>query len=380
MVSLNLTFVKDSLWLVCYYSHMKLLNSFLMMTALALLSGCATGPIPQSINEKPLTRIAAIDATGLFAANWDARTLALVQSGLSLVDLNSKEKQKLSSDSPVALAFSPDSSVLAAAFPTAKNETRLTQYSSQGQLLHETILPIALTQLVWSARGDLLVTGYVLKKYSFGGDLQQLLYRVNGAEVTETVLSGTTLKLATVKLTAAIMAKVQPVAFSQTGDELVFVHLHDPPQFPPYLELVYYSWQVGKSRSLQKLPLQKLALDWGKTQSVTVQSSVGALTFALWPTAEETESLPSTKVYRFDTGRLYAGEELLADWGKDAKLQRLSGGRFLLSSRKALYLGDGLRPELSEPYSEKQWTLRRWRFQGLITSEEYQKLLREENP
>jgi hypothetical protein len=47
--------------------------------------------------------------------------------------------------------------------------------------------------------------------------------------------------------------------------------------------------------------------------------------------------------------------------------------------KNVLWRGAGLRSEPQQIYSEKEWTLRRWRFEGLITADEYQKLLREEN-
>ena len=360
---------------------MKSFFSVVAITSLALLCGCGAGLPPQSPSRQPLVQVAAVDETGPFSATRDGRKLAVARSGLQLLDLDSTARQTLAQDSPTALSWSRDGATLAAAYTVAEYETRLELYSAQGELLHETLLPVALSALAWSARGDLLATGFALKNYSFGSDLHQALYRLAGAELEESVLSDTTLKPATARLLKSIMASVQPAAFSADGDELVYLHLHDPPQFPPYLELRYHSWPADRGRSLQQLPLQMLQLDWDVSgESVTLHSAQGALTIDLWPTPDAAESPSVIPNYRFADGRLFAGQELLADWGEGARLQILPDGRFLLAVRRRLYLGDGLRAEILARYSEKSWALRRWRFEELITPAEYQQLLRKDQP
>ena len=360
---------------------MKKRFSLAAITSLVLLCGCVVGSPPQSINNNPLVEIAVIDDVGLFAADRDGQKVAVAKNGLLLLDLDSSSKHKLSPDQPIALSWNPDGSVLAAAFSIADYETRLKLYSAQGELLHETVLPAALSQMVWSVRGDLLVTGFALKAFSFGASLQQFLYRVNGADVVTTVLSDTTLRLTTMQRFLPVMPGILPMAFSPSGDELVYVQLHEPPQFQPYMQLLYQNWQVGEGRSLQKMPLQTLQLTWGKSeQSVMVNSANGVHKLDLWPTAEGSLNQSVAGRYSFTNGHLYDGEELVADWGESAQLQILSAGRFLLSVKNVLYLGDGLQVEENESHREKSWILRRWRFEGLITPDEYLDLLREENP
>ncbi len=359
---------------------MKTLFTALVLPLTVLLFGCAAGSPPQAINENSLIRVAATDKTGMFSANQEGHKIAVVRGGLHLYDFESGSSKKISSDQPVALAWSADGLVLAAVFPVADYETRLARYSAQGELLHEALLPVAFNQMDWSARGDLLVMGYVLKLFSFGADLQQILYNMTDEDVVATVLSDTTLRLSTVKKLAKIMRDVLPVAFSPAGDELVYLHLHEPPQFSPYLKLIYKNWQVANGRSLQEMPLQRVQVVWEKpAQSVAVRTADGVLKLDLWPTVEDVISQSTTNHYRFVSGLLYDGDELLADWGEGAQLQILPDGRFLMAANNVLWRGDGLRSEPQESYSERAWTLRRWRFEGLITADEYQKLLKEEN-
>lgn len=359
---------------------MKTFLTAIFLPFVVFLSGCAADLPPQAINENSLVRVAALDESGLFAANHNGRKVAVSKDGLRLLDLSGSQK-KLSPNHPVALAWSPDGLVLAAAFLVADYETRLTRYSAQGELLSEALLPVKLSQMLWSARGDLLLTGFALKAYSFGGDLLQMFYRVNDEEIVETLLSNTTLKLATMQQLLSIMQKILSVAFSSSGDEFVYVHLHDPPQFRPYLRLVYHNWRADMRRPLQRVPLQAVHIGWDQYEdSVVIQSANGVHNIDLWPTADDSVGQPVVDPYRFIDGRLYDGEQLLANWGEGARLQILSDGRFLLAVKKALYQGDGLRAGLIDAYSERAWTLRRWRFEGLVTPEEYLKLLREETP
>jgi len=355
---------------------MKSLSYALVLTCLIFLSGCVAGSPPQAINETPLVRVANIDVTGLFAADEGGQKVAIARSGFYLLDLESGFRQKLSSDSPVALAWGLDGSSLAVAFPSADYETRLVLYTSQGVLLYETLLPVALSQMVWSDRGDLLVTGFALKVYSFGGNLRQGLYKVTREEVLETVLSDTTLKPSTLKSLVSIMQKVQPVVFSPQGDELVFAKLHDPPAFQPYLQLRHMNWESGVERSLRKIPLQPLQLNWDDAKgSVAVMAQSSSFSLSLWTSAESSAEQRHLPSYRFSAGRLYESETLLADWGTESRLQILVDGRYLLAQNGQLYLGDGLKAVPRIAYSERSWTLRRWRFEGLITQDEYLNLL-----
>jgi hypothetical protein len=357
---------------------MRSIFSAVVITAFVLLSGCVSGPPPQAINETPLTHVTDVDPTGLFAADQDCRNLAVSRKGLQLLDLESGSRQKLSSESPTALAWSTDRSALAAAFPIADYETRLELYSAQGALIHETLLPIVVSQMVWSSRGDLLVTGFALKVYSFGGNLRQALYRVTTEQVVEKVLADTSLKPATTKKLMPIMQSVQPVVFSAQGDELVFAKLHDPPAFSPYLQLRYMNWESGVERSLVKIPLQPIQFFWGGSENfVGVMAQAENFSLSLWPSAEGSAEQLRVPFYQFAKGRLYYGEKLVTDWGDEARLQILVDGRYLLAQKGRLYLGEGLQPVSRSVYNEKAWTLRRWRFEGLITSDEYLNLLEE---
>ncbi len=356
---------------------MKLL---LLLPFISLLFslGCVAVP-PQPVGENPLVQIATLGSDNLFSANQDGSTVAVVKGGLSFVDLSSRSHQKLSSEVPIALSWNHDGSILASTFKVAAYETRLVLYSQSGVTLNEFSLPVALSQITWSARGDLLVTGFLLKTFTFGGNLRQLLYQIDSGKVQEIVLSDSTLRPSIVRQLEPVLKSFLPVVFSPYGDELVFLNLHDPPEFPPYLELTYKNWQVADAVPLQRLSAQPFELAWtSSVDSVELRSGPMVDLVRLWPEATRSVDLLPTQSSRFEAGRLYIGEDMLADWGETAQFQALADGTFLLGLKGTLYLGDGLPSVPHNTYNEKQWNLRRWRYEGLITPDEYLNLLQEE--
>jgi len=351
---------------------------FSTLIILSFVAACATGTPPGSIPDHPLRPLADIDDSGLFSASQYGTKVAFTNDGLYLLDPDSGDKKKLSSAKPIALAWSPDGLSLAAAFERADFETELLVYSAGGVVMNEAIIPVALSQLYWSSRGDLLAVGFVLKVYSFGGNLRQLLYRIDDDTLEETLLTDSTFRPSLAKQLKPLLQSMLPVSFSPQGDELVFLYLLDPPLFSPYFQLLYQNWQVDKPRELHKTPLQTMSFNWDPSgNTVNVQSEEGLQTLNLWPSEGKAVAPSKAETYRFIDGRFYHGQELLADWGEKSQIQILEDGKFLLSVNRSLYLGDGLKSHSASTYNETEWNLRRWRYEELVTPSEYQKLLEE---
>lgn len=351
---------------------------FFCLIIFALATSCVKAPLPAPITGHPLLPLADIDNSGLFAANPDGTKIAIARDGLSLFDVNSKTAHDLSLKKPVALAWSPDGLLLAVAFEGADYETELLLYSADGRILKETSLPVVLSQLVWSRRGDLLAAGFALKIYTFGGNLRQLLYTVDLDSVEEILLSDSTLRPALARQVKPLLHNLLPVAFSPQGDELVFLRLHDPPEFSAYFQMLYRNWQVDSARELDKFPLQAMALDWNLNgDSIRIQSETGQQTLKLWPAEVQAMGSSSAEEYRFHNGQLYRGSQLVVDWGDDAQIQWFADGTFLLAVNRQLYRGSGLLKNSAITYNETDWNLRRWRYEELVTPEEYKKLRQE---
>lgn len=350
--------------------------NYSLILLLVLLCGCAPSPHVSSIDGSPLEKISAIEASHLYAVDPAGERVVFSYRGLSLLKLGSDEKQVISLETPTAVAWSRDGRQFSAVFPLPEGQTLLSVYSPAGFTLYETILPVIAGNMAWTVNGEILVSGYSLKVYSFGANLSQSLAVIKNEKVRFIQLTDTTLNPATTKALQPVLQDVLPVLFSPLGDELIYVRLHDPPEFSPYLNVLYKNWQADGARKLLELPLQVVEVGWAGPDLVEVAASGGPHRIDLWPSSVASEK--DNQGYRFNAGRLSRGETLLADWGPDAIFEQITGGRFLLASGKSLYLGAGLAPEFPAEHGQNEWRLRRWRYQGLISSEEFQALLLED--
>lgn len=341
-------------------------------------AGCANVSVPQPVQGLPLARVAGIGEAGLFAADPAGTLVAIARNGLVLHDVVTASAHQVFAEDPVALAWHPEGSVLAAVYPEGEEGIRVLQLSRQGDVLKESFHPVQYSGLCWSAHGELLVSGAALKVYSFGANLQQRLYRFEADDVVETGLSDTTLKPSTARALAPVLGQFLPVLFSPYGDELVFVSLHDPPEFAPYAEVVNHNWPAGVQRSLIELPLQRIGIEPGRrADSVELVLEGGRTPLDVWPGVDRHRD--GVGSLHFEDGRWYHGSKMVADWGAGARLQRFADGRFFVAVNRALYRGTGLPFQAGHGYDEETWTLRRWRAAGLISPAEYVNLLGKES-
>lgn len=363
--------------LTIYYADM--IKPFISLFFVALcLAACAV-KVPHPANEIQLTYISPLDENAGFAATPDGEVVACSHRGLKLREVLTGNEKKISTVKPDFLSWSTDGRQLAAATIEGDESSRLAVYSQEGLLQADLEVPAVITGLKWTAQGELLATGYLLKVYSFGSNLKQSLYRFAGEQISEMVLSDTTLKPSTSKTLAPVMGYVLPVHFSRLGDEMIYVRLHDPPEFPPYLVLVFKNLQAGDDKDLQRLSVQKIQIMEGDDEdAVAVLSREGRSIVRLWPKLENWRY--EDRVYRFVDGRLTQDDVELANWGQGSHAQLLNDGTYLLGVNNRLYLGAGLQSSKAVSYNEKSWLLRRWRHEGLISNEEYYQSLKGLNP
>lgn len=335
------------------------MNSLRILTVffVLVLAGCLAVKAPRSLNDQPLVRLATLDIDGVFASDHSGQRIALGKNGLLVVSADGQEFFRVNEDSPLALSWSPDNNSLAAAFSLGDEITRVVVYTADGTPRFEKKLPVTLDRLIWSRRGDLLVVGHALKIFTFGGNLRQVLYRFDEATLSETLLSDTTIKPTSVKRFKEHLPLLLANSFSSSGDEIVYFRLHDPPEFPAFLQMVHRNWQIGGERLLLRFPVDQFGLEWvADDTAVTVLGRGGAaLTVPVWQGAAEklSEAQPGASIPR------------------TARLQVLQDGSYLLAEGRNLYRGAGLPPAGSRPDDAASWQLRRWRFEGLITPQEY---------
>lgn len=353
---------------LCYSCRMIKSRYFLSLLILPwfglLLTACAELPAPVPPAGTSLQLVTVIDPEEVFAGSPDLNLIALGKGGLQLLDVPSGEVRRLDSQAPLALGWRHDGIQLAAAFAANDGKGRLVIFARDGQVVANSELPGTPVALIWSRRDDLLVAGYNLRTFSFGSSLTQWLVRINGAEQEQTTIGDATLKPATTKAVRDRLSDLLKVAFSPEGDELVVLQLHDPPQFPAYLQATHRNWQVAGERKLVQFPVQPVALHWGAdADELAYRSGPGPWrVLPLWPPAGSSSSITALTA------------DLPEEWGAETRLQRFANGDYLLAGNGRLYIGHHLPPRLDEADAGTAWMLRKWRFEGLISPEEYQEV------
>jgi hypothetical protein len=345
------------------------------------MSGCSAPQIPQYVSETPLVKIVTMQKNGSFSGNLQGSHVAYTSDGLQLFDLINRSAYDLSEDTPQVLAWNTSGTFLAAGFSSGSDSCRLIVVNQNGETVIENIFPINLLDIQWSTRGDLLILGYAIKDFSFGSNLSQTLYVVSDKEHVPIILSDNTIKPRTAQILKPILPALMPSAFSAQGDELVYLRLHDPPEFPSFLQVVFRNWQVPVEQLLGRLEVSqtKLFLQEDIEQVATLDVDGTLTTFPLWEDASVNrlgssgplEQFSPSRQYRYIGGNLYHNDRLIASWPAGARLQFLRNGRFLLAVDSDIYLGEGLNSEFWPEYNQQEWVLRRWLHHGLITYEDY---------
>jgi hypothetical protein len=235
---------------------MKQRSLFLPLLLLCLCcAGCAglptARPLPATVATEPVTTTTA----PLFAVAPTGQRLAVIRDGLRLVAPKGANDTLLTDTVPVALAWSPDSQRLAAAF-TAGGKSTVRIYGSDGGKQGETAIAGNIGAIVWRSPQELLIASSVVTTYTFGTDFQQTLYRWNGTAAPSGVLvHNATLRPSTVRQLGPDIARAFTLALSPLGDAIAFTRLHDPPEFTPYLRIMLRHLDTGTEREVTNIDL-----------------------------------------------------------------------------------------------------------------------------
>jgi hypothetical protein len=361
--------------------------SVLLLLSL-ICAGClATPPVETSL--PPGLTVAPVTAQLLpqspVAVSSDGNLLALVhREGLFLRPLADGIEKQLSTDLPLALAFNPNGTELVAAF-VAVDGSRLRRFAtSTGEVLAEISFPGRCEALL-SREREWLAFVTTLESFRFGGNLRSRLLRWDGVQVpVESALNDTTLDRSTLAVAGGLLATLRP-QLSPHGDEILFLRLHDPPAFDPYIEVVLHHIEAGSDRLVAKLPQLSGAatyLDGGEL----VAYGNGEMVKIVDPWREkESQRLarpghlltapPSGEMLWVDETLLHRdGQVLLSVAPQTQPVSFLGSGRLLLRNNERLWLLRGLPVAASAPQehdTESLQLLRKWRAAGLIDVREY---------
>jgi hypothetical protein len=365
------------------------------VSVLLLLSLACTGclaplpvesPLPSGLTLAPIaTRLVPQSPVAVSA---DGALLALVQSdGLFLRPLNDNVAKKLSTDLPIALAFNPHGTELAAAFVVADG-SRLRRYATNnGEVLGEISFTGRCDALL-NREGEWLIFVTTMEVFRFGGNLNSRLLRWDGERApAESLLNNMTLYHPILAERGDLSATLSP-QLSPHGDEILFLRLHDPPAFNPYFAVVLRHLETGSERLVAKLPQLRVRgaaiyLEGGDLVAYGDGINLVRIVEPWSETEHQRLSLPgyqlaapfSGEMFWVDATLLQRDGQMLLNFAPQTQPVRfLPGGRLLLRDPERLWLLSGLPVMPSEPPeqdAEQLRLLRKWRADGLINVREY---------
>jgi dipeptidyl aminopeptidase/acylaminoacyl peptidase len=358
----------------------------LMLTIAGLGSGCShlplAAPLPAGLS---VSRVGDQRFEAPFAVSPDSRQVALVSSGLHLLELTTETDRLVRSASPAALAWSPAGTKLAAAF-SDDTGTVLFIFSPTGDVLAESRVKTPVTSLAWLNDREIAAGGLATTTFKFGVNVATVLYRWDGSTApSATTLKETTLRPATARAGEKELARGNKIAFSPLRDEVLFLHPHDPPLFTPHYKVILKNLTSGAEREVAAINLGAGApLFAADGERVTVgdghspwldpwkEQQLGSL-----PAPGRELAVSPAGGYLLIDGTLYRdGAPLLKVAGKVVGHFAANGRSLFLAYDSSLYRLDGLQepaqPELSPSQADRLRQLRSWRTEGLITPAEYQ--------
>lgn len=362
--------------------------SVLLLLTLAC-AGClaplpVATPLPPGLTMTPVA--AQLLPQSPVAVSRDGSQLALVRrDGLLLRPLDDKIEQKLSTELPIALAFNPSGTELAAAFVASDGGLLRRFATSSGEVLAE-ISFAGRCEALLSREGEWLVFVTSLESFHFGSNLRSRLLRWDGVQVpVESLLNDSTLDRSTLAAEGKLLATLRP-QLSPHGDEILFLRLHDPPAFDPYLAVVLRHLETGSDRLIVKLPQLTGAatyLDGGEL--VAYGDGINLVRIVDPWREKESQRLarpgqqlaapPSGEMLWVDKSLLRRDGQVLMNFAPQTQpVSFLSGGRLLLRDKERLWLLSGLPAAAAEPPmhdTEQLHLLRKWRAEGLIDVREY---------
>ncbi len=351
------------------------------------VAGCAglpvSRPLPAGVTSEPI--ISAVSPP--FAVDATGERLAYVRDGLWISLVATKTEQRFSETPPVALAWSPDGTRLAAAFAT-KETSLIRLFAPDGTKLAETELKGGVGDLAWRSTKELLIALVVKSDYVFGSDYQQMLTSWDGSSQPVGVwVHNATLRPGTNKKLGAAYAQAFTLAVSPLGDGIAFTRQHDPPEFKTYRRVMIRHLDSGREREVMNIAQDSSSpLFIGSDDQLLVADGTTINRFNPWEgkssaslpiTGRELAASPGGKHLLID-GQLVQDDQIITHFPATVT------GRFAAQGAKLYILHNGtiyqIKGLAADPVTipsgdalKKLLTLRDWRMQGLITPADFQK-------
>lgn len=359
----------------------------LVLISLLFAASCARLPVTGPEAERlTVERVARLDSGRVYAITPDGGRLAYVRDGLHLLRLADGDDRVITPKSAVALAWSADGALLAAATALAEG-SELEVYNSDGKLLHERKLPGAIGALFWPAPEVVAAMAMEFKGYSFGVSLRESLLRwALPGEISTVTLHETVLKPTTARQMggAALLAAMHPVV-SPLGDELLYNKLLDPPAFVPYMNNVIRNLTGNRERVIGSDTLRPAEMVFSADGEVVYKDNGVGQPVQIVPWSEgdvvtapldgRVRAVCGNNCYLFADGRVVRDGRLLARFPPLETGFFTDDGRLLITCDGTLYRVSGLtvapRAQYTGNQADQLRLLRGWRASGLISADDY---------
>jgi hypothetical protein len=333
-----------------------------------------------------ISRLAGVDRDSPVVWDPTGNRIAFSHGEVRVLAANSGTDTTLAGGTATALAWSPDGTKLAGAFPEG-TESVVKIFDRTGTAQEGFRAPGRIGRMLWKQDGELLATAVELRAFSFGGGVTQRLYRWNGTDTpTVTTLGDTTVKRTTLQHWRAELPRTASLALSPLQDEISFTRLIDPPMYEPYLRIVLRNLTTGAERESASVPFPSAGAVFTPDgeQLLTADGSDHGRRFDPWgddpaptlPGAPQEITLSPGGSTMFKGGRLTRGDTLLATFPAESRgYFSPTGDRLLIAQGGALYLLSGLPADHPRPLPaetrDRLVFLHKLRSERLITIQDY---------
>jgi hypothetical protein len=370
----------------------NVLHALLLLGFLTLVTACQTlplnGKLPDNLTAE---KVAVVDAQAPFAVAPDGKVVALVNGGLKLFHLPTRDSIPLSDRTPRALAWSPFGYSLAAVYQK-DGKSSIAIYDQYGIALGESAVDAQLTDIGWLSENELVAGGITITNYTFGSNYRSLVYRWKpGRDLPAlTVLRDTTLRPTVYAQRKELLDRGPMLDVSSQAGQILYLHPLDPPLFTPYYKLIMRDMASGKEMEVASVGLNA---DGGKFSAdgerILFGDGAGETTiYDPWSEEKLQRAASAGKKPAFAPEGLgwFADGALFGSDGSATRLAPEGSGRFTTDGRTIviangtdLYLLSGRKPAADSTFvpavAEKVQKLRSLKIQGLVTPKEYKESL-----
>lgn len=372
-------------------SRTRLFSATLLLFPL-LLAACQTLPLNGKLPDNlAATKIASVDQDSPFAVAPDGIVVALVDGGLQLFHIPTRQQVPLSASTPRKLAWSPFGNSLAALFREGE-KSRVITYDQYGTAIAEAVIAAPLTDIGWLSENELALGGQLIKSYKFGSNFQNVLYRWKPGRDTPVVnnLRNSTLQPATVNKWHALLARGPLMDFSSQTPLVSYLQPVEPPLFTPYYKVIVRDLASGRELEVATVSLSSAGARLSADGEKILFGDGKGSTVLRNPWSEEvlgnvsspglSPALSADAGSWFADGALFRNGALLTQLAPAAAAQFTpDGSRLVLQTGGDLYLLTGLKAADGALFvpalNEKIQKLRSLRAEGLISPKDYQQAL-----